>query len=143
MSAKHESRAAVDDASIDSGAVAIRPTILVVDDEPGICALLQEALERHGHRVTVCGGPEEALAAATREYFGVVLLDVMMPAMNGYELLRALRERLPRAVFVMMTGYPNSPVADSCLQDGAMLCLPKPVRIAGLLDLLANLHAEA
>ena len=116
--------------------------VLVVDDEPGICSLLREVLSRDGHEVAAFSRSEEAVAGAEGEDYAVVLLDVMMPGMNGQQVLEALRERLPRAIFVMMTGYPDSQTATNCLDGGAMLCLRKPIRLASLLDLVAGIARE-
>ena len=85
---------------------------------------------------------EKALAGFEEEGLGVVLLDVMMPGMNGQQVLEALRGRLPRATFVMMTGYPDSQTATNCLDGGAMLCLRKPIRLASLRDLVAGIARE-
>jgi DNA-binding NtrC family response regulator len=141
MAAQYQSRAVSPESApaVDAASVL---HILVVDDEPGICQLLREALTRHGHHVAAFSRAEEAIAGAAEEDYAVVLLDVMMPGMDGQQTLASLRAHLPRATFVMMTGYPDSELATSCLDDGAMLCLPKPVRISGLLDLIAGIAAE-
>ena len=92
--------------------------------------------------MAVLSQAETALAGAEGEGLGVVLLDVMMPGMNGQQVLEARRERLPRAIFVMMTGYPDSQMATNCLEGGAMLCLRKPIHLASLLDLVAGIARE-
>jgi DNA-binding NtrC family response regulator len=141
MAAQYQSRAVSPESAPAIGAASVL-RILVVDDEPGICQLLREALTRYGHHVAAFSRAEEAIAGAAEEDYAVVLLDVMMPGMDGQQTLASLRAHLPRATFVMMTGYPDSELAASCLDDGAMLCLPKPVRIANLLDLIASIVAE-
>ncbi len=66
--------------------------ILIVDDDPLIVDLLSLKLSSHGYRVTVASDGGEALARLERELPDAVLLDAMMPSMDGYEVLRRIRE---------------------------------------------------
>src|ERR1041384_3299508 len=65
--------------------------ILVVDDEPDITALVAYHLARGGYRVSTAGTGQEALKAAREERPDVVVLDLMLPGVSGYEVLRELR----------------------------------------------------
>ena len=67
--------------------------ILVVDDEPDITALVAYHLARSGYRVSTAGSGSEALKAASEERPDLIVLDLMLPGMSGYDVLRALRER--------------------------------------------------
>ena len=67
------------------------PTVLVVDDDPVIQKLLQVNFEMEGYDVVVAGDGEEGLAKAREELPDLVLLDVMMPKMNGLDVAAALR----------------------------------------------------
>jgi two-component system OmpR family response regulator len=69
--------------------------LLVVDDEPTVRELLSAALRFAGFRVTSAATAREAVAAATAEPPDLVLLDVMLPDMDGFEVVRRLRERHP------------------------------------------------
>src|SRR5258705_10190363 len=64
--------------------------ILVVDDEPRICTLVSRALERDGHTVMTAGTGAEALQLAIDQEFGLVVLDLMLPAIDGFKVLRRL-----------------------------------------------------
>lgn len=66
-------------------------TILVVDDDPEIVGMVSLRLSRRGYRVITASDGIEALEAARRERPALVLLDVMMPGRNGWEVARALR----------------------------------------------------
>lgn len=85
--------------------VASKKRILVVDDENDILELLRYNLERDGFVVTCVGDGEEALRAARRESPDVVVLDLMLPGMDGIEVCRALRadERTRSVPIVMLT----------------------------------------
>jgi two-component system, OmpR family, response regulator RegX3 len=67
------------------------PTILVVEDDPRIRIALRLALEEEGHSVVEAGSGEEALAEFRKDPAKVVLVDLMLPGMNGYDLCRELR----------------------------------------------------
>lgn len=67
-------------------------TILVVDDDPEILGMLQLRLEHRGYRVLTASDGKEALALAKRSRPALMILDVMMPAKNGWEVARALKQ---------------------------------------------------
>lgn len=80
--------------------------ILVVDDEPAIIDALVPVLEAQDYRTTTAENAAEALAAADQANFDVVLLDLGLPNMDGYEVARQLRqEHGPRLQIVAVTGY--------------------------------------
>ena len=79
--------------------------VLVVDDDLGICRSLREILESDGCKVEVAGDGVAALAALGRLSFDVVLTDVVMPNMDGYELYNAIQERRPNLPVLMMTAF--------------------------------------
>ena len=66
--------------------------ILVVDDDKNTRMYFQAVLEKNGYTVTVAKNGEEALCAMDREHIDLVVLDIMMPRMNGYEFTKVLRE---------------------------------------------------
>ena len=67
-------------------------TIVTVDDDPAICAYLRGVLERQGFQVVTAGAGVEALEFLRTEAADLVLLDVQMPEMSGYEVLDRLRD---------------------------------------------------
>jgi PAS domain S-box-containing protein len=79
--------------------------VLVVDDDPGLCRSLSEILELDGCRVDTAHDGEEALARLAAGPCDVVLTDVVMPRMDGYELFVRLRELQPQLPVLMMTAF--------------------------------------
>jgi signal transduction histidine kinase/DNA-binding response OmpR family regulator len=75
------------------GVAAARAPVLVVDDDPAMRELLRRALEKDGLRVEEAEHGRAALAAVEREVPALILLDLLMPEMDGFEFLRALRQR--------------------------------------------------
>jgi DNA-binding response OmpR family regulator len=89
------------------------PLILVVDDDPAICEFVQLALEDAGYEVMVAIDGVDALAAARNREPALILLDMRMPSMNGWEFAEAYRqERGPHAPILIMTAGGDAPASD-------------------------------
>jgi len=113
-------------------------SVLVVDDDPQIRNMLRGVLEDEGHQVMEAEGAARALEAAESRRFDVVLLDVKMPGKSGLEVLTALREALPQAGIVMVSGEATISTAVTALKRGAFDFIEKPVDPEQLLTVLAQ-----
>ena len=111
--------------------------LLIVDDDVKLCRLLREYLEPLAYRVTVVHNGREGLAAALRDRFEAVILDVMLPGMNGLDVLRELR-RSSNVPVVMLTAVGEETDRVTGLELGADDYLPKPFSTR---ELLARLRA--
>jgi len=77
--------------------------ILLIEDSPTDTAVLTQLLERNGHEVVACGSAEDGIEAARREQPALVLMDVVLPGMNGYQATRALsRDAATAAIPVLI-----------------------------------------
>jgi CheY-like chemotaxis protein len=103
-----------------------KPAILVVDDNPGEVQTLRIGFDLEGFEVAGVTTGEEALARLTAGSYSVVLIDMMMPGMNGLELARAVRESHPRTPTILMSAYHLSPIQLSRADTGAVGFVPKP-----------------
>ena len=101
-------------------------TLLLADDDRSIRTHLTRFLESLGHRVLAAGDGLAALARLTAEPVDLVLSDVRMPGLDGVELLRAVRERRPDALVILMTAYATVPGAVEAMRAGAFDYLTKP-----------------
>lgn len=81
--------------------------VLVVDDEPGICDGIEAILSRAGYRVTKAFSGEDAIAIADRESFDVVLMDLIMPGLDGLETCAAIKRMQPEVRVVAISGSPS------------------------------------
>jgi DNA-binding response OmpR family regulator len=72
------------------------PAILIVDDEPNIVMSLEFLMRKNGYQVGIARNGSEALAAIDQTPYDLVLLDVMMPDVDGYQVCRAIRENASR-----------------------------------------------
>ncbi len=118
-------------------------TILVVDDERGILEQLGGILRDEGFAVTAVPSGEEALAAAARELYDLVLLDVALPGMDGIEALRRLRAAGQRVPVVMISGHATAEQAVLALREGAVDFLEKPLALERVLLTVSNALAHA
>jgi diguanylate cyclase (GGDEF)-like protein len=121
-----------DTAETDVSDTADRGTILVVDDNPENRDMLSRRLERRGFTVASAADGPTALALATEHHFDLVLLDVMMPGMNGLEVLRGIREvrSLTDLPVIMVTARDQSQDVVEALGLGANDYITKPVDFA-------------
>ena len=108
------------------------PRVLVVDDDPMVCTTIEVCLTRKGFEVTVADGGEAGMRALEASDFDVMLIDVFMPHMRGFESVRMFHERKPEVPVVAMSGYAfaNAERAPDFLRMtielGAACCLRKP-----------------
>ncbi len=112
----------------DAAAPADRGAILVVDDNEGNREMLSRRLARQGYAVASAEGGSQALALVKSRAFDLVLLDVMMPEMDGYEVLRQLKadETLRYIPVLMISALDEMGSVVRCIQLGAEDYLPKP-----------------
>ncbi len=112
--------------------------ILVAEDNAVNQKLVAEILSREGHAVTVVGDGREAVAAATSNSFDLVLMDVQMPAMDGYEATAAIRkaERGRHTPIVAMTAHSMKGDEEKCIEVGMDDYLSKPIDFAHLKAML-------
>jgi two-component system response regulator AtoC len=107
--------------------------ILLIDDEPELRQLLEEALRENEHRVTTAGDGAEGLAAVTSKVFDVVICDVRLPKIDGLTLFRRIRQEWPSTDVILMTAYAEVLDAVTALKQGAFDYLTKPFDIDELL----------
>jgi CheY-like chemotaxis protein len=108
-----------------------RKAILVVDDEPGVAAVLVEVFSEDGYTVDVAGNGEEALEKLRQRAFDVIMCDIRMPKMNGPAFFRVIEQQEPRLVsrVMFLTGDILNPTTQAFLQQAAVPVLEKPFEL--------------
>jgi adenylate cyclase len=103
-------------------------SVLVVDDDPVNRMLLSRSLERDGHRVTTAEDGRQAWETLQRDEFDVVLLDVLMPELDGCEVLERIERdtRLRHLPVIMVSALDELETVVRCIELGAQDYLPKP-----------------
>jgi excisionase family DNA binding protein len=103
------------------------PLVLTVDDEPEVCLTVSRSVQRHGYRTMNANGGMEGLLAVAREVPSLILLDLVMPEMDGAEFLKILHTSHPDLPVAIITGYPDSGLIAEAMKYGPLLILSKPV----------------
>ena len=119
-------------------------TVLAVDDDEDTTALLRYLLEMNGANVTTANSGIEALGLAREAHFDVVLSDISMPSMDGFEFVRRLRA-LPGKEdirVVALTGFGRREDVEHAENEGFVAHLTKPFDVEALLSFLSRLSAE-
>jgi len=122
--------------------------VLVVDDDAANLRSLVKILQRENLDVRGVGGGRDAAAVVRRERVAVVLTDLMMPDIDGLELLRQCRMHSPSTTVVMMTAYGTVQTAVAAMKEGAYDFITKPLRRADVVRAVgramerASLHRE-
>lgn len=127
--------------STDEAVVAPRRRILVVDDDPDVTASMRCLLEVLGHEVASAGSGPEALQALAAQRADLVLCDIGMPGMNGFEVVRSIRAdpALRATAVVALSGYGQAEDRQRSTAAGFDAHLVKPIQVGQLDELLASL----
>ena len=116
----------------------LKETILVVDDERIILELTSMILRSKGYEVLTAESGEEGLRLVEAHHPALVLLDYMMPVMDGLTALKQIREGFPETYVIMFTGKGSEEIAVELMKNGASDYILKPFNNQDLLDRIEN-----
>ena len=117
-------------------------TVLVIDDEPGVARMIKLMLDDVGYRVVLASGGRGAIENLTRESVDLVITDILMPEIEGIELIRHIKEAHPTVRVIAISGGGQSRNPDFlrfAQRLGADATLPKPFRREELLAVVAKI----
>ena len=117
--------------------------ILLIDDDPSVRFTLAELLQEAGHAVTVAEGGAEALAALRQRSADILLTDLGMPEMSGWEVARAVKAAVPDLPVILLTGWGEEPASQREHPGVVDRILGKPVRLNDLLAAIRDLTVTA
>lgn len=109
-------------------------TAIVADDQAAMRLIINEALTRHGYRVTECADGQSAVDLLKSHQWDLLVSDIRMPGVTGLEVVEAAREISPATTCVLVTGDSCLKTAREAAQKGAFDYLPKPFSIADLIE---------
>jgi DNA-binding response OmpR family regulator len=115
----------------------MKPRLLLVDDEEMFLEFLSRRLISYQYDVTICLSGENALEVIVNHDFDVVILDVLMPGMDGIETLREIKKIKPLTEVIMLTGYASTESGIEGMKLGAHDYLSKPCNTE---DLIAKIN---
>lgn len=118
-----------------------KPTILIIDDHRPVGMLLENVLRLHGYGVLYAETGEEGLALARREAPALVLLDIMMPEMDGFRVCEALKadERTREIPVVFVTARGEAPAVERAKAVGGAGFIRKPFKSQQIVEVLDGL----
>ncbi|MBC7543524.1 MAG: response regulator [Candidatus Sericytochromatia bacterium] len=119
-------------------------TVLVIDDEQSFTAILSEILQEHGYRVLIASDPMAGLAFARSEFPDVILVDLVMPEMTGWQLLKHLDEDITTAsipVIVLTAVAGEDEFIRRALERRSIKYLAKPLKVPDLLESIERMTA--
>lgn len=112
--------------------------LLIIDDQAGIRFLLAEIFKQAGVETVVAATGKEALGILDTIQPGCILLDMKMPGMNGVEVLREIRKRMPEAVVMMMTAYSEIELTEEAKTLGLAHYFTKPFDVFEVRDIVVK-----
>ncbi len=104
------------------------PRVLVIDDEPIVRDVLNDILSREGYAISLAPDAETGLEALEKEGYDLIVLDLMLPGLGGFETLKEIKRRDPDSVVVMITAYGSVETAVQAMRMGAHDYLTKPFK---------------
>ena len=120
--------------------MAVAPRILIVDDEPQITSFLAFTFGDAGYVVKTAHSGRDAIALCSAEPFDVVLSDVMMPAMDGYQLVQWLAAHYPNTRTALMSGHDE--VRDKCSYSPRCPLIAKPFQPQEIVSFVEEVMAS-
>jgi DNA-binding NtrC family response regulator len=119
-----------------------KSSILVVDDEDALRTVLSSELMNEGYEVRSASDGDEAITEIQKSPFDLVLLDIKMPRMNGFEVLKFIKESHPKTKVVMLTGFADLKNAIESKKLGADDFVSKPYDLVDLLTTIERVLSE-
>ena len=117
-------------------------TILVIDDEENICRILSEILTATGHTVTTLTSAEEALELLSSASFDLIISDLVLKGMSGWEMSKIIRDTYPGQEIIILTGWgPN--IEEMNQQEHVVrMVLSKPIDFTLLINSITRIFAD-
>lgn len=110
--------------------------VLVVDDDETICDVLKDVISRRGHHVIAVRDGADAIQEIKKHRFDLVFLDVIMPEVTGLETFRAIKEADPKALVVIVTGFPDHRLVSEAIALGPFMVMRKPFGLQEIYNIL-------
>lgn len=116
----------------------ISPTILVIDNDPSTSAIFERLLESHDYNVLTSNSSKDSLGIVQRVMLDLIILDLLMPEMDGWQLCQAIRE-MTRTPILIISAIESPEIITKTLDLGADDYLVKPISSYTLLAHVKNL----
>jgi DNA-binding NtrC family response regulator len=118
-------------------------TVLVVDDEAMLRRLLEKVLKKEGYNVHLAPSAKDALEILRDNTVDIIISDIRMPEMDGFALLKAVKDKYPNVGIIMMTGYADAYTVKDALLLGADDYITKPFKSAEICMIVERAYWRA
>lgn len=116
--------------------------VLLVDDEEEYLEIMSERMRARDIEVTTSTSAREALDMIATESYDAVIMDFMMPEMNGIEALKVIKEKNPEMQIILLTGHATVEKTVEAMKAGAMDLIEKPADLDALSEKIKNAHNQ-
>ncbi len=119
-----------------------KSNILVVDDEEALRTVLSSELRNAGYEVNTASDGDEAISVVQTKKFDLILLDIKMPKVDGFEVLKFIKQNFPSIKVIMLTGFADLKNAIESKKHGAEDFVSKPYDLVDLLTTIERVLSE-
>jgi DNA-binding NtrC family response regulator len=116
--------------------------VLLVDDEEEYLEIMSERMRARDIEVTTTTSAREALDMINTESYDAVIMDFMMPEMNGIDALKVIKEKNPEMQIILLTGHATVEKTVEAMKAGAMDLIEKPADLDSLSEKIKNAHNQ-
>lgn len=116
--------------------------VLLVDDEKDFLEVMAERMTARGIEVSTASSAAEAIRLAEKESFDAIIVDLMMPEMDGIEALKLLKQKKPETQVILLTGHATLEKGIEAMKLGAVDFLEKPADMNQLTQKIKKAHAQ-
>ena len=113
-----------------------KPTVLIVDDDPSICRILEKILQKEGYNIMIANSGKQAIKIVERETVQLILLDIQMNGIDGMDTLQFIKSISPDTNIIMMTAHPTLETARRAMEHYAYDYITKPFDVDFLTELI-------
>lgn len=116
--------------------------ILVVDDQCGMRETLLDILQEQGYSVESAGDGYLAIQRAEQKFFDIILMDIIMPGINGVDTIKEIKKNNKQTEFILMTAYSAESLIEEALGYGIYKCMYKPFPPDEIITLLEEIREK-
>lgn len=116
--------------------------ILVVDDQSGMRETLVDILEEAGYEVDAAGDGYGAIEKTEHQFFDIILMDIIMPGINGVETIREIKKTNKKTEFILMTAYSAEALIEEAFSYGIYQYINKPFPPGQIISLVEEIREK-
>ncbi|MCG8639209.1 MAG: response regulator [Desulfobacterales bacterium] len=116
--------------------------IIVIEDNEQVSTLLKSAAQRWGHQVTIADTGQKAIAIVKKQIFDLIMLDIFLPDIMGYDLIPLLKNEWSGMEIITMTGRSSMDIEERTRRQGILYYMVKPIDLSELRSILDHMNKK-